>query len=89
MSAIEEAAKLIQGERNDSYGHPLDNHTRTAALWSAYLGTHITAEQVCWMNVLQKISRTCNGVYHHDNIVDVCGFAGNVEMIHEERKKRT
>lgn len=88
MNVLEEANDIIHGARNKTYGHPLDNHSRTAALWSAYLGIPISPEQVCWLNALQKISRTCSGVYHRDNITDVCGYAGNVEMIHDEREKR-
>lgn len=85
MNILTEADRLIHAERNKTYGHPLENHGRTAALWSAYLGVQITAEQVCYLNILQKVSRTASGVPHRDTDVDIAGYAGNVEMIQDKR----
>lgn len=82
---LQEADRIIHGERNKTYGSPLKNHTRTAALWTAYLGVQITAEQVCFLNILQKISRSASGVPHRDNLVDIAGFTGNIEMVEDER----
>ena len=87
MTILEEAAKAVDGPRNEDYGHPLDNHGRTAALWSAYLGIPITPEQVCFLNVLQKISRGMNRITR-DTLVDIAGYARNVEMVQAERAKR-
>src|SRR4051812_41202651 len=36
MSILDEAASITQGERLADYGHPRENHLRTAALWNAY-----------------------------------------------------
>jgi hypothetical protein len=85
MNILLEADKIIHGDRQKSYGTPLKNHTRTAALWSAYLGVTITAEQVCYMNILQKVSRSATGVQQRDTLVDIAGFAGNIEMVEDER----
>lgn len=87
MTILEEAQAAVHGARNEDYGHPLDNHGRTAALWSTYLGVPITAEQVCFLNILQKISRGMNRVTR-DTIVDIAGYAANVEMVHDERERR-
>lgn len=86
MNILLEADKIIHGDRQQAYGTPLKNHSRTAALWSAYLGVQITAEQVCFMNILQKVSRSATGVRQRDTLVDIAGFAGNVEMIEDERE---
>lgn len=94
MNVLQEADQIIHGDRNKTYGHPLDNHTCTAEMWSAYLSRRLrtkielTAEDVCWLNVLQKVSREAN-LSKRDNSVDVCGYVGNVEMIQEERARRT
>src|SRR5690606_7298527 len=54
------ALDLVYGDRNKSYGHPADDYTRTAALWSAFLGVPITAAQAAMCKVFVKISREAN-----------------------------
>jgi hypothetical protein len=70
--------------RATHYGSPLTNHTRTAGLWSSYLGIAITPDQVCFLNILQKIARGQTQVTR-DTLVDIAGYAGNIEMIQQER----
>ena len=84
MSILDEAAKAVDGPRRSTYGHPRDNHGRTAALWSAFLGIKIDARQVCMLNILQKVSRDAHGVAHHDTLVDIAGYARNAEMLEED-----
>lgn len=87
-TAIEEAARIVQGARHKSYGHPAINHRRTADFWRDYLkgkyGFHmdVTPEDVCWLNILQKIARQMH-MPNHDNITDTIGYAANVEMIND------
>ena len=89
QSILEEDQKIIHGDRRDDYGHPLDNHGLTAALWAAYLGCDITPEDVCFMNELQKISRAkTGGIITRDTLVDIAGYAANIEMIQDERLRR-
>ena len=83
---LQEAARVVDGPRQSDYGHPLDNHNRTAAMWSAYLGITITAEQVSIMNILQKCSRAAKRITR-DTLVDVAGYARNVEMIQQETER--
>lgn len=90
---LEEAARITSGDRNKFYGHPLDNHGLTAELWALWLERKygcrlpLTAEDVCWLNSLQKHSREANAP-KRDNMVDVCGYMRNLEMIGEERRRR-
>ena len=83
---LDEATVLTSGPRQEDYGHPIHDHTRTAKMWSAILGTEVTAEQVCLCMVALKLSRQCNKP-KRDNIVDACGYLRNVEMIQEETGK--
>jgi hypothetical protein len=83
---LDEAARITTADRNQDYGTPLDNHGRTAAFWSDYLGITITPEQVCMLNVLQKISRSMEKTTR-DTLVDIAGYARNIEMIEDERRK--
>jgi hypothetical protein len=89
-----EADGLIHGDRNSAYGHPLDNHSTTAAMLTAFLrrkyGGAITldADDVCMFNILQKAARLANTPGHRDSLVDIAGYAGNIEMVQAERKAR-
>jgi len=78
-SVLLEAHAIVYGARQDRYGTPSDNHARTAALWSAYLGCPITARQVCVLNILQKVSRDAH-TPGRDNAVDIAGYAECLEI---------
>lgn len=84
-TVLDEAAAVVDGPRRADYGTPSENHGRTAALWSAYLGIPITARQVCMLNVLQKISRDARAA-KRDNLVDIAGYVRNVEMIQADEQ---
>lgn len=94
MNILHEADMLTSGDRNKSYGAPIDNHGCTAALWTAWLNRRhgtaltLTPEDVCFLNILQKASRGANGPdVKRDTIVDIAGFARNIEMVVEARGK--
>ena len=86
MTVLEEAASITSDDRQKTYGHPADNHGGTAAMWTAYLGKRLnaplTARDVCLMQVLVKVSREAHAP-KRDNLVDICGYARNAEMIEE------
>jgi hypothetical protein len=76
-------------DRGETYGSPSDNHQRTAKLWTAYLlirpsGELLTPEDVCMMNILQKISRAQHGARDIDTILDIQGYAQNILEIWDE-----
>ncbi len=84
-----EAHELTNGARRESYGHPLDDYTRTVGLYFAWKGRHTveTAEDgACWM-ICVKMSREAN-VPDRENRVDACGYWNCLDMIIEERKRR-
>jgi hypothetical protein len=93
-SVLLEAHNVIHGARSRDYGAALDNHTATADMLSAYLRRkygfplELTAEDVCLFNVLQKVARLANTPDHRDSLVDIAGYAGNVEMVQQERARR-
>ena len=64
-----DAIRLVDEDRNDSYGPPEENLGRIAAMWSGYIGKELTAQDVALMMVLVKISRSKAG-YARDNAVD-------------------
>lgn len=71
---LDEAKSLVYGDRNNDYGHPKEDMDRTAMMWSAILGTEVTAEKVALCMCAVKISRQCNK-RKRDNLVDLAGYA--------------
>lgn len=57
------------------------NLPRIAALWSAYLGTPVTAHDVAWMMVLVKVSRSKQDPANGDNYVDAHGYTAIAEQL--------
>ena len=64
-----DAIRLVEGDRKNTYGSPDENLWRIAGLWSSYLDAEVTAEDVCNMMVLVKMSRG-KATYKKDNSVD-------------------
>lgn len=73
---IASALALTGGDRASQHGDKVDNHQNIAALWTAFLGHPITADQVALMMVLLKVARTKTGSLNRDDFVDMAGYAG-------------
>ena len=84
---LEEAQGLVYGDRQASYGHPLDDFSRTAKMWEAILGCAVSPEQVGLCMCAVKISRQLNRP-KRDNLVDLAGYAATVELVQDEKHKR-
>jgi Domain of unknown function (DUF6378) len=85
-SILTYAEQLINGDRAAAYGSPLDQYTKTAALWNAYLGINfITPEDAVNMMILLKVQRNGKDGYHEDSVVDIAGYAGVAEKLHYEK----
>lgn len=87
-SILEEAHHLVHGNRGDDYGHPLDDFTKTALIWSAIFGINVKPEQVPLAMVGVKISREVNKP-KRDNRVDGAGYFETLQMVHDELERRS
>jgi len=91
-TVLQEAERLTSSDRNKHYGHPRDNFTNTAAMWTAYLrgarklrdGEEITGRDFGWMQTLCKAARDAN-LPKRDNLTDGCGYLRCVERLDEPR----
>jgi len=79
---LENAIEHTCEDRDEEYGSPRKNLDDIALLWKVYLigkygkiGLDITAEDVAWLNVLQKIARTFPGKTKPDTYEDAAAYA--------------
>ena len=76
-----EAAQLITGDRNLSYGTPTQNFTNIGDMWTIYLrnklkdGESISASDVADLMILLKMARNIAGK-KRDTYTDTAGYAG-------------
>lgn len=86
---LKEAEGLVYGPRQDDYGHPLHDFSRTAGMWTYLFGDllkdgakfgpeHIPLAMVC-----VKLSREMNRP-KRDNGVDGVGYLGTLELVREK-----
>lgn len=84
---LQEAQRLVHGDRGAAYGHPIDDYTRTGRMWGAILGiSDIDPRICCLMMAAVKISREVNAP-KRDNRVDLAGYAECAQMVAERQAK--
>lgn len=72
----DEAASIVRnGARQEVYGHPAEDFTRTAQIWGAILETEVTPQQVALMMIGLKMSRLVSTPGHRDSVMDAIGYA--------------
>ena len=72
---LDQASTLINGDRNNQYGPPTQDFTRTAEMWQAYLGIPIKAHDVAALMCLLKLSRISWQADKADSWIDLAGYA--------------
>lgn len=92
---LNQALKIVTGERRKKYGKPEDNFAVIADLWNTYTMRRmetdhdysgIKPEDVAHMMVLMKVARLAETPRHPDSIRDIAGYAacaaraGNVDL---------
>ena len=71
---LNKAASLVSGDRAKQHGDYTQQHKRVADLWSAYLKTPISAQEVAFCMVLLKIYRDELGSPNMDDGVDASAY---------------
>lgn len=87
MTILDEAAKLVDGDREATYGHPMDDFSKVTAA-ARVLGidptrtnqAHPALHHALYM-VLVKIQRLVQSPSHRDSIVDGAGYFYTYEKI--------
>jgi hypothetical protein len=71
---LNDAANLIDGDRNTQHGDRKHCHTEIAKLWTWWTGFQIDAHDVAIMMSLLKTARIKTGAYNRDCYTDACGY---------------
>lgn len=84
---LEEAQRLVHGDRQNAYGHPYDDFSRTGRIWGAILGIedvppHLVA--LCLIGV--KVSRETNAP-KRDNRTDIAGYAETLDLVRQREEE--
>lgn len=88
-SILQEAERIINGQRQVDYGSARESFDRIGALWEQVLGHEVSAEQVALCLIQLKVSRAIqnlrsSGAVQRDSIVDIAGYAGCLEKVQNE-----
>lgn len=93
-TVAQQAHQIVFNERAAVYGDVLDDHGRTAALWTALFqhklkdGEAFEAEDVSAAMRMLKESRLQQTPGHRDSLVDIVGYCLTQEKAGLERLKR-
>jgi hypothetical protein len=71
---LDEAKKLIGGDRQTDYGDKLTNHENIANFWSIFLKTKVTPHDVAICMALVKVARLMNQ-HKKDSYIDMAAYA--------------
>lgn len=96
MTILDQAAAIVDRDREQTYGSPAKNLNTIAAFWSAWLRArglltplaNLNYEDVACMMVLLKMGRLSNDPTHVDSSVDACGYLYLLEKIRDQENKR-
>ena len=90
---LEQAKKLVSGDRHNKHGDKIVNHENIARLWSSYLQNKtklmivLTPEDVAQLMTLLKIARSQAGEHNIDDYVDGCGYQAIAGHIASKRSE--
>ncbi len=82
---LADVERAVCHDRQAAYDVPERNHARTAAIASQILDVSFTAEEVCLVNLSQKLSRLAHELTY-DSLLDLAGYAANLAAIMAAKK---
>lgn len=83
---LEEANRIVSGDRRDAYGDAYTACRRVAWMWEAILNAKVRPEDVALMMVCFKVVREA-GKHSRDNVVDIAGYARVLEMVLDSKTR--
>lgn len=84
---LDDAKKIIYGDREATYGDPGKNLTMISDLWEMYVchkynvDVMLSPLDVANMMILLKVARLANSPEHLDSLTDIAGYAALQERV--------
>lgn len=83
-SILEDAYKLIEGDRHRQHGKAEKCMDEIAKRWTLWLGVQVTRHDVAMMMLDVKIARIKTGAYNRDCYVDGDGYLSLAGQFHKD-----
>lgn len=81
MNVLEEANKLVDGDRQDAYGHPIKDFAKIVDLTKPILESDIDPRLKHALYMIQiKVARLLETPDHRDSMIDIAGYIKTYEM---------
>ena len=86
-SILEEAAAIVNGDKQQQYGHPSVHYARVAAGWETIFADGIFSEErvalaMVWFKICRQLQTN-----KRDNIVDAIGYLLTADAVIEQQRK--
>ncbi len=85
---LEEAARIVTGQRQFDYGNKYENHKNISDLWSAYLDKEVSPHDVAICMLLVKVARLKHRKTK-DCYLDMAGYAAIAGEIIDRKEDDT
>ena len=76
ISCLHEAATLTAGDREVTYGPPVQNMQHIADIFNAWTGRDLSAREVAQLHIATKLARSQASPTHRDSYVDAMAYRG-------------
>lgn len=76
VGILQEAINLTAGDRNRTYGDPVQNMQHIADIFNAITGRDLTAWDVATLHRATKLARSATNKTHRDSTVDETAYGG-------------
>jgi hypothetical protein len=84
---LQEAYKIVNQDRQNTYGHPKDDYTKVTNIYQTLTGHQLTLTDALLFMVSVKLARLKTnldqGHLHHDTLLDTIGYLTCINMIHQ------
>jgi hypothetical protein len=90
---LQEAYKIVNQDRQNTYGHPKDDYTKVINIYQTLTGKELTINDAILFMVSVKLARLRTnleaGNLHHDTLLDTIGYLTCLNMIHHHTETET